>query len=358
MAYSERQKLLAEIERVRGSRILAYVLSDRETFPPSIPGFTANLATEPQLLFVDQLRKIGRVPRLDLFLYTRGGTTDSVWPLVSILREHCDSLAVLVPFRAHSGGTLICLGANEVIMTPAGELSPIDPTTGNQFNPTDPANPQQRFGISVEDVTSYFALSDERAGITQEDKLDVFKELTSKVHPLALGNVERVYRQIRRLAKSLLALHLDPATHESKIEEIVRALTEQFYSHVHSINRQEASSLLGKWVRSASKDEEQLIWSLFESYVETLGLRSKFSLPEFMEDNPSRALVINGAFVETTELSQVFQTVITVIQRPDLPSNVQVQVPPGGQIPLVPWAARAYTFSIQRTGWRINTDGA
>ena len=117
MGYQERKKLISNLERVRGSRVLCYFLSDRETFPQGMPGFSTQLGTEPHLLFVDQLWAIGRMNQLDHFLYTRGGATDSVWPFVNLLRGYCEKLTVLVPFRAHSGGTLICLGADEVIMT-------------------------------------------------------------------------------------------------------------------------------------------------------------------------------------------------------------------------------------------------
>jgi hypothetical protein len=165
-----------------------------ETFPPGLPGFSNNLSGEPQLQLLSLLEEIGYVERLDLFLYTRGGTTEAVWPIITALREHCDTLGVLVPFRAHSAGTLLCLGADEVVMMPGAELSPIDPTTGNQFNPVDPANPQGRFGISVEDVVAYFKLAEDRAEIHDEaHRAQVFRELTSQVHPLALGNVQRVY---------------------------------------------------------------------------------------------------------------------------------------------------------------------
>jgi hypothetical protein len=356
--FAERQALIAELEGVRHSRLVCYFLADRETHPPGVPGFAANLGSEPQIHLLDLLRSMGKSPAVDLFLYTRGGATDAVWPFVSVLREYCDKLTVIVPFRAHSGGTLIALGADEIIMTEGAELSPIDPTTGNQFNPADPANPAGRFGISVEDVTSYFALANERAGLSQEvSKLDVFKELTSKVHPLALGNVERVYRQIRRLATALLTTHLEEEPNRARIDDIIKAFTEQFYSHVHAINRKEALKLLGDWVKTPTKDEEPLILRLFNAYADTLSLREKFSVPNYMGDQPRRDLRVNGGFLETRESSFVYTTDSVVIQRPNLPPNVQVQVPAGGQIPLVPWATRSYEFAPQASSWRRNTDG-
>ena len=358
MSYQKRKELISNLEKVRGSRVLCYFLSDRGTFPPGIPGFSTNLGTEPQLLFADQLHAIGKTTKIDFFLYTRGGDTNSVWPLVNLLREYCEKLTVIVPFRAHSGGTLICLGADEIIMTEFAELSPIDPTTGNQFNPQDPSNPQARFGISVEDVAAYFTLSKDRAEIRIESyRFEVFKLLVSNVHPLALGNVQRVYMQIRQLAKNLLALHMDENNDGGKIEDIVTKLTEKFFSHVHAISRREAISLLNNLIKIPEKEEESIIFNLFNSYSETLDLRYNFNLPEHIGDNLIYDLKPIGAFIESTELSHIYTTDIKVAQRPNLPANVQIQIPPNQPIPLVPWVGRTYDWGIQRIGWRINDAG-
>ena len=358
MAYQERKKLIAALEKLRGSRVICYFLPDRETFPPNFPGFSTQISSEPHLLFIDHLRAIGKTAQLDLFLYTSGGATDAVWPLVNLLREHCEKLSVIVPFRAHSAGTLICLGAHEIVMTEWSELSPIDPTTGNQFNPQDPANPQNRLGISVEDVTAYFKLAAERAGISAEPhKLEALKELTEKVHPLALGNVQRVYQQIRELARKLLLLHLNEETHAQRVDQTIKALTEEFYSHVHAITRAEAMPLLGDWVRPPSAEEESIIWDLFNSYAETLELRCRFNLPEYMENEQTRDLKVIGGFLEDSDLSHVHEMDLKIIQRPNLPPNIQVQVPQGASLPLVPWATRTYEPAVRALGWKANERG-
>jgi len=357
MALNERKNLISELEKARGSRVVCYFLSDRETFPPGVPGYSTQLGSEPHLLFIEMLRRIGRTRKIDLFLYTRGGAIDSVWPLVNLVREFCEEFTVIVPFRAHSGGTLICLGANEVIMTEFAELSPIDPTTGNQFNPQDPLNPQNRFGISVEDVAAYFELSNDRMGIKQEpNKLEVLKELTNKVHPLALGNVQRVYLQIRRLASRLLVLHMDEETNREKIDEIIKALTEKFYSHLHAITRREAIPLLGNWVRPPTSEEGVAIWNLFNSYAETINLKCKFNLPEFMGDEQTRELKVIGAFIESKDISHIYTTELKVMQRPNLPANLQIQVPPGQPLPLAPWVGRTFDYGIKRIGWKLNDE--
>lgn len=352
MTYEERQELIQALEAERDSRVITYFLGDRPTHPKGLPGFQTGLATEPMPQFIDALRAIGDVENIDLFLYTRGGNTDSVWPLVSTIREHCENLRVLVPFRAHSGGTLICLAADEIVMAPHAELSPIDPTTGNQFNPQDPNNPANRFGISVEDVAAFFALAEERAGAEDTaSTLEVFKELTNEVHPLALGNVQRVYQQIRYLAKKLMGMHMDVA--DERANRIVEALTVEFYSHVHAISRREANELLGEpWVSKGTENVQRLMWEMYNQYASELRLREKFNLPEYMGDEQSRRIEVKGGFIETTSNSFAFITKLRCVQRPKLPQGVQLQAAPNSQMQFPGWAGRDYEVQMTASGWK------
>ena len=356
MSYEERKRLIAELQNVRHSRVLCFVLSDREAFPAAIPGFAPTMASDSLLRVRDLLHEIGRVEQLDLFLYTRGGAVETVWPLVTNLRSHCERLSILVPYRAHSAGTMLCLGADELLMSDGAELSPIDPTTGNPFNPRDPTNQANQFGISVEDVTAYFDFARTVAGISQEQYvLDVLKQLTSQVHPLAVGNVQRVYLLIGRLARELLALHLN--RDDQLFEAIVSGLTTRFYSHLHAISRLEAQSLLGdKWVRAPATTEAAAIDPLFRAFSNDLHLEEKFNLPDEMGDQPSLSVRAIGGFIETDSRSFVHETRVNVMQRPQLPQGIQLQVAPGQTVPLAPWAGRLYDFGTQATGWIPNTE--
>ncbi|MEW6231628.1 MAG: hypothetical protein AB1566_04855, partial [Chloroflexota bacterium] len=348
------------IEKVRDSKVISYVTGDRLTRIP-IAGMGTQLASEPQLLVYDQLRRIGKVRKLDLFLYTRGGETDAVMPFVNAIRERCDIFGVLVPFRAHSGGTLICLGADEVVMGSFGELSPIDPTTGNQFSPTDELNPKARKGISVEDVTSYMALAKDRnkVGIADEKNvLEVFRILSQAVHPLALGHVNRVHTHIRLLAEKLLRVGQNRKLDDKKAKKIVDALTEKLYSHTHAIGRQEAQQLIGAdIVKFASEEEERLIWDLFEEYAAAMSLRQRFNIKEFMGEQLQREITVNGAFLESANMSHIFQCTSVITQRSELPPNFQVQVQAGQPIPLIPGFPTQFNIELIREGWQPNEGG-
>ena len=92
----------------------------------------------------------------------------------------------------------------------------------------------------MEDLTSYFLLSKEKADVRDEQMVTVFNELTNKIHPLAIGNVYRGYRMIRELARKLLLLHMDKSKDEQRINGIIKKLTAELCIHGYLIARDEA----------------------------------------------------------------------------------------------------------------------
>ena len=147
---------------------------------------------------------------VDLFIHSNGGSGTVPWRIVNLIRQYTKKFAVLVPHRAFSAATLIALGADEIVMHKMGCLGPIDPSVANGFNPQNPQQPGQLLQISVEDVTAFFKLVKDEVGITHEDELvQALVAITDKVHPLALGNVQRSHNQSRLMASKLLKLHMD-----------------------------------------------------------------------------------------------------------------------------------------------------
>ncbi|MBM3150052.1 MAG: hypothetical protein FJZ88_08545 [Chloroflexi bacterium] len=365
MAFPERVEIIKQIQELRKSKVVTYFTSDRRTFPPGfpLPALNTRLATEAQIFVYDQLRSLGKTDNLDLFLYTRGGQTDSVWPLVSIFREHaCKQFVVLVPFRAHSAGTLICLGADKIILGEAAELSPIDPTTGNEFNPVNEIDKRTRREISVEDVISYIELAKDPAKVGLQDSdhiLEVFKRLSEEVHPIALGNVNRVHTQIRILADKLLRLHWTGEEEQARIAQVVDQLTKKLYSHTHALNRREAKEILGEdLVVEATEEEQELLWQLYEAYAQVLQLRETFCVDSLIASGQvQQKLTMNGAFIETEKRSLVFRSECLIGLSSRLPQGVQLQVPPGQPVPLIPGLPVNVDIKVLSIGWEENEEG-
>lgn len=118
---SSRQHLIAKIERRRGSRVILLV-HRQETM--SLLGF-------PLMRYIDindaeeVMRAIEltdpEVP-LDIVLHTPGGLVLASLQIARAIRQRKGKVTVLVPHYAMSGGTLIALAADEIIMSPHAVL--------------------------------------------------------------------------------------------------------------------------------------------------------------------------------------------------------------------------------------------
>jgi hypothetical protein len=197
-------------------------------------------------------------------------------------------------------------------MTDLSELSPIDPSTANIFNPQDPLNPQNKIPISVEDVMAYFDLAKNKFGIKNDEDLAKifiqFIESNPQIHPLALGNVNRIHNLIRILAKRLLKSHKSPMK-EEEIEKIVDYFTEKLYSHQYFIGRREAKEDLGlKTVVYADENLAKVMTELYEEYAKEMELGKIWNPENELGRNVAQARKdYKIAFIETTQLSNYFE---------------------------------------------------
>ena len=178
MGKRERQELIKAIEEERGSRLLVYITADR-TLPDGTP-IGGQIAIDALPIIYSHLLRMGhqeKIKELDLYLYSTGGTAPAGYALVNLIRLFCHSFNVIVPFKAFSCATLIALGANKIIMSRTGLLSPIGPVFPSPF------------GLrSIDDVLSYLELAKKEAGIGGEEGLSkVFDKLLVSVPPLILG---------------------------------------------------------------------------------------------------------------------------------------------------------------------------
>jgi ClpP class serine protease len=126
---SSRQRHIAQIEHRRGSRVILLV-HRQETM--SLLGF-------PLMRYIDvnDAEDVMRacemtdpeVP-LDIVLHTPGGLVLASLQIARAIRSHKGKVTVFVPHYAMSGGTLIALGADEIVMSPHAVLGPVDPQLG------------------------------------------------------------------------------------------------------------------------------------------------------------------------------------------------------------------------------------
>jgi len=301
MKKAARRQAIRRLEGLRDSRVLTYLTGDRGI--ASTP-----IADDVMRIALDHLHAFGHVAQIDLLIYSRGGDAMLPWPLVNTIRAFCDRLCVLVPFRAHSAATLIALGADEIVMSPAAQLTPVEPTITMPFNPQDPSNPGRTLGINVEDIAAYLEFVRERGDIESDTgRTQALTLLAQNVHPVALGNLHRFHRLARQQAENLLGLHMDSSSEHGQIAEIVENVVSKLWAHEYKIGRVEARQLGLKAVHPSTEVEEAL-WKLFTGYETAMQLRQPILPTTAIPPGQSRATVADLplAYVESMSQTDVY----------------------------------------------------
>ncbi len=131
MLATRRAQAIRTFERARGTRVIT-MLHRQETM--SFLGI-------PIARFIDiedseqVLRAIRLTPPqmpIDIVLHTPGGLVLAAEQIAFALKRHQGEVTVFVPHYAMSGGTLIALAADRIVLDPNAVLGPVDPQLGTQ----------------------------------------------------------------------------------------------------------------------------------------------------------------------------------------------------------------------------------
>ena len=193
-------------------------------------------------------------PHVFLILTTNGGDAHAAYRIARLLQIISDKFYLFVPVKCKSAGTLLALGANELIMHPLAELGPLDIQLV-QRNEID----RTRSGMVVR--TALQGLADETLRTYEKMMLaikiksegSISFEVASRIAAsMATGVMSPVYAQIKPedLGNDLRDLNIATAygrrliKHGENAEsEAVRRLVEEYPAHGFIIDSVEAKSL-------------------------------------------------------------------------------------------------------------------
>lgn len=124
-----RQRLIARIEQERSSRVIL-IVHRQETM--RLLGFplVKYLTMEDSEDVLRALEATDDDRDIDLVLHTPGGLVIAALQIARAIQRRNGKTRVIIPHYAMSGGTLIALAANEIIMSKNAVLGPIDPQLG------------------------------------------------------------------------------------------------------------------------------------------------------------------------------------------------------------------------------------
>lgn len=126
----KRSAVIEEIQKARGSRVVTLIHREE----------TVNLigVAVSKYIDIDDAEAVLRAIRLtppktpiDLIIHTPGGLVLAASQIAHALRTHEGKITVFIPHYAMSGGTLIALAADGIVMDPNAVLGPVDPQIGD-----------------------------------------------------------------------------------------------------------------------------------------------------------------------------------------------------------------------------------
>ncbi|GBC98922.1 hypothetical protein HRbin17_01441 [bacterium HR17] len=223
-----RMRVMQRLERRRRSRVIALIHRQETVSWLGLPLM--------RFINIDDSEEVLRAIRLtppdmpiDLIVHTPGGLVLAAEQIARALHRHPGRVTVFVPHYAMSGGTMIALAADDIVMDENAVLGPLDPQIGNC-----PA-------ASVLRVL-------ERKDINQVDD-----------QTLIMADIaEKAIQQVRRTVMELLADKMPP----ERAEAIAVALTEGRWTHDYPISADEAREL-GLPVRTDMPDEVYELMALY-----------------------------------------------------------------------------------------------
>ena len=127
--FAQRRRALAVISRRRKATVITLIHRQEQI---SLLGF-------PLVRYIDiddaesVLRAIAETPQgrpIEIVLHTPGGMVIAARQIASALADHDEHVTAVVPHYAMSGGTLIALAADEIVIDEHAALGPVDPQLG------------------------------------------------------------------------------------------------------------------------------------------------------------------------------------------------------------------------------------
>ncbi len=202
MLRSGRTRKLIELERKRGSRVITLIHRQEAVNLLGVPLTRfINIEDSEQVLTAIRLTD-DQVP-IDLIIHTPGGLVLASEQIAEALLRHSGKVTVFVPHYAMSGGTLVAMAADELVMDQNAVLGPLDPQLG------------QYPAASIIKVLETKPLKD------IDDQTVILADVAGKA-----------LKQVKVTVKNLLKKHMD----EEKAEATAELLTQGTWTHDYPID--------------------------------------------------------------------------------------------------------------------------
>lgn len=226
----QRMTKIKVMERLHGYKILT-MIHRREAisfFGLPVYQFIDEEDAEQVLRWI---RKYRNYP-LELILHTPGGQLHASIQIARALKNHPKKTRVLIPHYSMSGGTIIAIAADEIVMDKDAVIGPIDPQVGDFIHGTFPA-PSWIYAAetkkeNAEDLTLVMSdISKKALKLTQS----IAKELLEGKIQTGPGGKDRLDEVVKKLVSGEM-IHSTPLS-ASEAKELGLSVNTDFPKDVH-----------------------------------------------------------------------------------------------------------------------------
>ncbi len=196
---AERMKIISQMERERRSKVIT-LIHRRE--PWLQDGEEDSLTIEDSEHVLMQIRKTSPEQPIDIIIHTPGGLILAAEMIAMALKRHPAKVTAIVPLYAMSGGTLITLAADEILMESYSVLGPLDPQINGR-----PANAL----VTLLERKPVETVADDTV-ILADIARQALQEMQSFIRWLLQGKLEE--KQVERLAEFITGGYI---THDTPI---------------------------------------------------------------------------------------------------------------------------------------------
>jgi ClpP class serine protease len=129
MLRSARRSMMKAIENYRGSRLITMI--HRQKGKGLLSSFMPNfIDIEDSMSILEAIRKTPDDKAIDFLIHTPGGLVLASAQIARALSNHPSEVRVIIPHYAMSGGTLLALAADKIVLDKNAVLGPVDPQIG------------------------------------------------------------------------------------------------------------------------------------------------------------------------------------------------------------------------------------
>lgn len=204
------------------------------------------------------LKELGHVKNLTVLIDSLGGDADAAFHLIRAFRQYTDSLEVIVVNWAKSGATLVCLGADKILMGRDAELGPLDAQLrdpGGSAIPISALNAfksleyLQRYTLDTLNLVVRLMLQKTNMDIPYAIQQSlpfvscIATPLYQQVVPQELGEARRHLAVAEEYGQRIMGRYGYSSTSKTKIGNIVNKLVWEYPSHSFVIDITEAQQI-------------------------------------------------------------------------------------------------------------------